>query len=275
LIKIYLFLILLVPLFVLAAPAQVQGSASASVFVVGSDGITKPMELKDEDFQLGKDNVVSTPLNGKISIFADVGVEFTEAKLTPAANPQSFEVPIVGGQISFDGMYSGVYTLDVIVGNNAYQCIVVVGERAQQQNAITNQITQNNHNDNDLEDQQNLDKDKEQICRFTPQNEICAPDPETGQCDEGFNLNEDGQCFTSGPCPDEYHRANDDETGACVSEDDLEKCNDGSWKYPEDDCYGEDPSPIPPIEDEIAEIEEQQKEEQKEEQGNSTDSDNG
>ena len=91
--------------------------------------------------------------------------------------------------------------------------------------------------------------DKEEICRFTPNHPICAPN-EDGQCDEGFAMNEDGNCFPRGDCPDGYHRANDDETGACISEDDLEQCNDGSWKHPGDTCYGEDPTPTPPIEEE-------------------------
>ena len=62
---------------------------------MGPDGVTKPMELKAtkdsegvkpvEGFALTVDNVVSTPLNGKIRVFADVSVEFTGAKLTPAA----------------------------------------------------------------------------------------------------------------------------------------------------------------------------------------------
>ena len=54
-------------------------------------------------------------------------------------------------------------------------------------------------------------------------------------------MNEDGQCFPSGSCPDGYHRANDDETGACISEEDLKQCDDGSWAHPGDFCREEEP----------------------------------
>ena len=43
----------------------------------------------------------------------------------------------------------------------------------------------------------------------------CAPD-ENGHCQEGFAMNEDGQCFPRGGCPDEYHLVDDDETGRCI-----------------------------------------------------------
>ena len=43
----------------------------------------------------------------------------------------------------------------------------------------------------------------------------CAPD-ENGRCPEGFNMNEDDQCFPQGGCPDGYYRADDDETGRYI-----------------------------------------------------------
>ena len=43
-------------------------------------------------------------------------------------------------------------------------------------------------------------------------------------------MNEDGQCIPHGPCPDGFHRANDDETGRCIDEDELRECeNNGGW----------------------------------------------
>ena len=52
-------------------------------------------------------------------------------------------------------------------------------------------------------------------CLFDPSMPKCAPD-ENGKCPEGFNMNEDGQCFPQGGCPDGYYRADDDETGRCI-----------------------------------------------------------
>ncbi len=52
-------------------------------------------------------------------------------------------------------------------------------------------------------------------CLFDPSMPKCAPD-DNGRCPEGFNMNEDGQCFPRGGCPDGYYRADDDETGRCI-----------------------------------------------------------
>ena len=43
-------------------------------------------------------------------------------------------------------------------------------------------------------------------------------------------MNEDGQCIPQRSCPDGFHRANDDETGRCIDEDELRQCeNNGGW----------------------------------------------
>ena len=240
-------LILLVPASLLAVPAQGTVQGAASVFVSGPDGVPKPMELKAtkdsegvkpvEGFALTVDNVVSTPLNGKISVFADVGVEFTGAKLTPAATEDTIDIPIVGGQISLAGIAQGVYTLDVIVGNNAYECIVVIGPLAQQ--VIINEITEINSQSTNVV--KIFEKGKEtptptptpgeepSICFFDPNDEDCDPD-ENGDCAEGFGRNEDGRCIPSQSCPEGFHRANDDESGRCIDEDELRQCeNNGGW----------------------------------------------
>ena len=129
---------MLVPASILAA-AQAQGTVQGAVgiFVMGPDGVTKNMELKAtrdsegvkpiEGFDLTVDNVVSSPLNGNLRVFGDVSVQFTGAKLTPAATIDTLDIPIVEGVINLVGIAEGVYTLDVIVGDKAYECIVVVG----------------------------------------------------------------------------------------------------------------------------------------------------
>ena len=200
---------MLVPASLLAAaPAQGTVQGAASIFVAGPDGVTKNMELKAtkdsegvkpvEGFALDADNVVSTPLNGKITVFGDVNVEFTGAKLTPAANPtNTIDVPIVGGEISFAGMYSGVYTLDVIVGNNAYECIVVVGETPQQ--LITNQITEINTQSSNVvkifeKGTETPAEEELSPCYFHPNTDPHCK-PVNGECPEDApNMNEQGNC---------------------------------------------------------------------------------
>jgi hypothetical protein len=56
-------------------------------------------------------------------------------------------------------------------------------------------------------------------CLFDPSMPKCAPD-ENGNCPEGFGMNEDGQCFPRGGCPDGYHRVDDDESVRCIPNSD-------------------------------------------------------
>ena len=51
-------------------------------------------------------------------------------------------------------------------------------------------------------------------CLYDPSLPKCAPI--NGVCPEGFNMNEDGQCFPDQPCPPGYARADNDESGACL-----------------------------------------------------------
>lgn len=238
---------MLVPLAVAPTQASIQGAAA--IFVAGPDGVTKSMELKAtkdgegikpaEDFALTVDNVVSTPLNGKITVFGDVNVEFSGAKLTPAANPtNTIDIPIVGGEISFEGMYSGVYTLDVIVGNNAYECIVVVGQTPAQ--LITNHVTEvNTHSSNVVKI---FEKGKEtpdeelSPCYFHPNTDPHCK-PVNGQCpDDAPNLNEMGNCHPDN-CPDGYSMLDDDESGTCYSDKNVIVCPGSNAKVlRQEDC---------------------------------------
>jgi hypothetical protein len=102
----------------------------------------------------------------------------------------------------------------------------------------TSSMPSNNDDDDDDDDE-----DLEDICFFDPADERCSPD-ENGNCPEGWPRNEDGQCHPGGQCPDGFHRANDDESGRCVPEDDLQQCEDGSWAH-EDDTCPEDAEPFP------------------------------
>ena len=57
-------------------------------------------------------------------------------------------------------------------------------------------------------------KPTKEECLYDPSLPKCAP--KNGKCLEGFNMNEDGQCYPDKPCPAGYWRADDDESGACV-----------------------------------------------------------
>lgn len=66
-------------------------------------------------------------------------------------------------------------------------------------------------------------------CPFDPSLPHCAP--KDGECPEDFGMNEDGQCFPLGGCPDRYHSVEDDETGTCYP-DDI-PCPDGQVRSDE------------------------------------------
>lgn len=56
-------------------------------------------------------------------------------------------------------------------------------------------------------------------CLFDPSLPKCTPD-ESGNCPEGFNMNEDEQCFPAHDrCPSGYHSHEDDESGKCIPDD--------------------------------------------------------
>lgn len=75
---------------------------------------------------------------------------------------------------------------------------------------------QNTNNDSTLSTTGNPSISKpDRDCLFDPSMPKCAPD-ENGRCPSGFAMNEDGQCFPRGGCPDKYHRPDDDETGRCI-----------------------------------------------------------
>ena len=57
-------------------------------------------------------------------------------------------------------------------------------------------------------------------CLLDPDNapECPDPDPVTGECPEGYNMNENGNCYPEHPngCPEGYHSHEDDESGRCI-----------------------------------------------------------
>ena len=58
--------------------------------------------------------------------------------------------------------------------------------------------------------------DKETVCLYNPNHQLCDPDDE-GQCPPGWAMNENERCFPANQsCPPGYWRPDDDETGACV-----------------------------------------------------------
>jgi hypothetical protein len=70
-------------------------------------------------------------------------------------------------------------------------------------------------------------------CLLDPSDPSCPePDPTTGECPPGYNLNEDGNCFPEHDrCPTGYHSHEDDETGRCIP--DETPCDEGYIMSPD------------------------------------------
>lgn len=52
-------------------------------------------------------------------------------------------------------------------------------------------------------------------CLFNPEQDKCKPDPKTGQCPPGFNMNGYEHCFPNKQCPKGFENHDEDETGTC------------------------------------------------------------
>ena len=56
-------------------------------------------------------------------------------------------------------------------------------------------------------------------CLFFPEQKKCEPDPKTGKCPPGFNMNGNGHCFPNKPCPSGFQTHDNDESGTCWPKD--------------------------------------------------------
>jgi hypothetical protein len=77
-------------------------------------------------------------------------------------------------------------------------------------------------------------------CYFDPALKECQPID--GSCPTGFSFNENAQCIPIGECPEGYRRLDDDETGKCYKNSEIQICPDGYITHINREC----PSPPPP-----------------------------
>ena len=267
-----IFLTMLVPASMFLVPVQAQEEPEL-VVSTGVNGLQElPLKaIKDSDgeintqndFEIEPQHVITVEQGKDFHVLPSDG-SIKAVKVTDEQRQTTdLQFSQADGRVT-QNLQSKAYLLDVIVlmendDQFLYETVLAVlapGQTINQvnvQNIIQNFVTTTSEShttvvlgdDNDTDDG-GTDQDREEICRFTPSHPICTPD-ENGSCGEGFAMNEDGQCFPRGDCPDGYTRPNDDETGACISKEKLDQCPDGSWKYPSDSCYT--PNPVPAIEE--------------------------
>jgi hypothetical protein len=88
--------------------------------------------------------------------------------------------------------------------------------------------------------------DPAQVCFFEPSDPVCAAN-EDGSCNEGFHLNEPGQCVPNGSCPEGYGRLDDDETGKCYATHAIKTCPNGAKVLQSQVCPESEQFPNEPV----------------------------
>jgi hypothetical protein len=264
----------------LAMQTSASGQDDFKVFVT-DDEVIRGLDLKATEGQNGQINEVNgfaikpksvvqinQNENLTVSTSANETGRIEKVKVTDQSG-ELIELSKIGvNEWSLQGFDDGVYLLDVIVnipedGKGAYETVLVILAPTTQDLNPTLVIKQMVNIQVDVKEKMFEDKDNDnvkeeddlkRICTFNPSDKRCSPD-KNGNCPEGFATNDDGQCFPTGPCPNGYHRANDDETGRCISEDHLKQCDDGSWADEDDFCPEDaepEPTPEPPTEEPMA-----------------------
>ncbi|MDN5868762.1 MAG: hypothetical protein L0H55_15365 [Candidatus Nitrosocosmicus sp.] len=100
-------------------------------------------------------------------------------------------------------------------GENEESTDQLISETASTSGSNIKNEEQNTLNEINPAEEGTSDSQPDGDCLFDPSLPKCAPD-ENGNCPEGFAMNEDGQCFPRGGCPEDYHAVDDDESGRCI-----------------------------------------------------------
>ncbi len=97
-------------------------------------------------------------------------------------------------------------------------------------------------------------------CLYNASLPKCDPDSD-GNCPDGFNMNEDGNCFpdhSDEGCPEGTHGVDDDETGQCYKDNEVDcpsgmELVDGNCRYIPEENNEEPPVVITPTEETVEE----------------------
>lgn len=173
-------------------------STDSDVLTVEGNGDTAEMLLVKEKGQEAKkisldaDNVLSIEKGDKVNVVDNE--DFSRALITDSADKQKRIEISDSGEIDLSGYATGVYTLNVVVdGQEAYECIVVIGPQTEQ--VVQKEITRVNN-------KQITDVFIEIIFEI--------------DCGEGYHLNEEDICVPNEPeCDSGYILYN----GECLIED--------------------------------------------------------
>ena len=217
-----------------AQTTSTQGFPSIVYITSGNTMHELPLKAVNFNGQVGKvpgfkmdmANVVLIRPNSTLTASSpDSSLVITGAKLRSGTQgTQGFDLQGTGNTYSLAGFAQGVYTLDAIgqrgINNQgAYEAILVIGPAItpQVQYVVQQRIVQETSGDGNGGNDFEKPDDKDTICLYYPESSLCNPDAD-GNCPDDWGKNEDGQCFPiNKDCPNGYERADDDESGACVS----------------------------------------------------------
>lgn len=235
---------------------QVQAQEEPELIVSTTLGGSQDIPLKaikdsddnidtQNDFEIEPQNVISVEQGHDFHVVPSEGSLIAVKATNPQRITTDLEFSQADGRVT-QNLASNPYLLDVIVEMDnddrfLYETVLTVlapGQTVNQvniQNIIQNFVSSTSSSHTTVifrngDDNDNEPPDEEpSICFFDPNDEACNPDEE-GNCPDGFGRNEDGQCIPQQSCPEGFHRANDDETGRCIDEDELRECeNNGGW----------------------------------------------
>jgi hypothetical protein len=122
----------------LTSYAQQQQQQEIKIFATGADGAAHELNLraikqnngqiqKVSTFKIQTQNVVQINLGNDIAIFTDPVVQIDKVKVRDQSNKLTELGKITNNNIySLAGFPTGVYALDVIIDNRAYETILVM-----------------------------------------------------------------------------------------------------------------------------------------------------
>jgi hypothetical protein len=185
-----------------------------------------------------------------ISVTTSENLKVNNVKVRNVQGQQVDLLPLPNNLWSLQSLVPGVYLLDVIVDMSSsgilgvYETVLVILQPDQTPLPPTSVINQLSIY---VETEFSFENDTDQNatepepgpappspCYFDPTLKECQPID--GKCPPGFSFNENEQCIPIGKCPDGYGRLDDDETGKCYKNSEIQICPDGYITHKNREC---------------------------------------
>jgi hypothetical protein len=257
---------------VFATPIAQQENFKVSVTGTATGSIPHEIALKvtqipggqlseTTGFVINPENVVQVKQGENITVITSENLKVNNVKVRNVQGQHVNLLPLPNNVWSLQSLVPGVYLLDVIVDMSSsgilgvYETVLVILQPDQTPLPPTSVINQLSIF---IETEFSFENDTDQNatepepapappspCYFDPTLEECQPID--GKCPPGFSFNENEQCIPIGKCPVGYGRLDDDETGKCYKNSEIQICPDGYVTHINREC----PPPLPPTDEPI------------------------